>query len=184
MTPAANPGSRPVSTKTSFGGFDREAFEWFARLERDDSKSYFTTTRERFKTHVRGALGAMLDELANTFGGQVKMFRQHRDVRFSADKSSYKAITYGTEIPSTGAGLYAQLSARGLYAGTGEYRLARDQLERYRDALLDERAGPPLAQAARAAEQAGLELAGETLSTTPSGYPREHPRINSCDASR
>ncbi len=180
MTPAANRGSRPVSpTATGVDGFDREAFEWFAGLERDNSKSYFIATRERFETHVRTALEAMLDELTDAFRGEVKMFRQHRDVRFSADKSPYKTTTYGvlTGIPSTGAGLYAQLSARGLYAGTGEYRLARDQLERYRDAVLDEHAGRQLAHAAHAAESAGLELAGETLSTTPRGYPREHPRI-------
>ena len=37
-----------------------------------------------------------------------------------------------------GAGLYAQLSVNGgLYAGTGYYRLARDQLERYRAAVAD-----------------------------------------------
>ena len=37
----------------------------------------------------------MLEQLAEELGGRVKMFRQHRDVRFSADKSPYKTTTYG-----------------------------------------------------------------------------------------
>ncbi len=180
MTQASHPTTQSAPpTRDRFEGFDRTVFDWFAGLERDNSKAYFKATRERYEIGVRAALEAMLYDLANTFGGEVKMFRQHRDVRFSADKSPYKTTTYGllSGIPETGAGLYAQLSSRGLYAGTGEYHLERDQLERYRDAVIDERAGPQLAQAAQTAEHAGLELAGETLSTTPRGYPREHPRI-------
>ena len=38
---------------------------------------------------------ALLTELSQTFGGEVKMFRQNRDIRFSADKSPYKTNTYG-----------------------------------------------------------------------------------------
>ncbi len=106
------------------------------------------------------------------------MFRQNRDVRFSRDKSPYKTTTYGIlyEVTVPGHGLYAQLSARGLYAGTGYYRMARDQLERYREAIAGDTGGV-LEQATAAAEAAGLELAGDTVKTAPRGYPRDHPRI-------
>ena len=117
-----------------FSGFSPDAFAWFAGLERDNTKAYFTATREVYETQVREPLEEMLEELAVDFGGHVKMFRQNRDVRFSPDKSPYKTTTYGIlyEVAVPGDGLYAQLSARGLYAGTGYYRMARDQLERYR----------------------------------------------------
>lgn len=162
-----------------FRGFAPQVFEWFAGLERDNSRAYFTATRDRYETDVRGGLEAMLDELSESFGGDVKVFRQQRDLRFTPDKSPYKTTTYGILHggPTAGAGLYAQLSANGLYAGTGYYRLARDQLERFRAAVTDERTGPGLAEAATGAQDAGLELAGESLRTAPRGYPREHPRI-------
>ena len=164
---------------TSFFGYPPAVFEWFAGLERDNSKAYFTATRDRYEAEVRGGLEAMLDELSEAFGGEVRLFRQQRDLRFTPDKSPYKATTYGLLVgaPSAAAGLYAQLSSRGLYAGTGYYQLARDQLERYRDAVVDERTGPRLVEAAAAAEDAGLELAGERLRTSPRGFPRDHPRI-------
>ena len=127
-----------------------EVFEWFAGLERDNSKAYFTATRDRYETEVRGGLQAMLDELSATFGGEVKLFRQQRDLRFAPDKSApYKTRTYGLlhSVPGPGTGLYAQLSSQGLYAGTGYHQLARDQLERFRAAVVDDRTGPQLASA-------------------------------------
>lgn len=67
----------------AFSGFALEVFEWFAGLERDNSKAYFTATRDRYETEVRGGLQGMLDELSATFGGEVKLFRQQRDLRFA-----------------------------------------------------------------------------------------------------
>jgi uncharacterized protein (TIGR02453 family) len=154
-------------------------FEWFAGLERDNSRAYFTATRDVFEREVRGGLEAMLDELAESFGGAPRVFRQQRDLRFSPDKSPYKTRTYGVLEGTPGArtGLYAQISATGLYAGTGYYRMARDQLERFRSAVAEDASGPGLAEATAAAERDGLEVAGEALRTAPRGYPRDHPRI-------
>jgi len=162
-----------------FRGFGPQVFEWFAGLERDNSKAYFTATRECYETDVREAFTAMLDELREQFGGEVRVFRQYRDLRFSPDKSPYKTRTYGIIAggPSAPSGLYAALSARGLYAGTGYHRMARDQLERFREAIADDGTGPELGQAVDAARGAGLDIDGESLRTAPRGYPRDHPRI-------
>ena len=162
-----------------FHGFGPQVFEWFAGLERDNSKAYFTATRERYEHDVRGGLEAMLDELAMEFGGEARVFRQQRDLRFTPDKTPYKDRTYGVihGVPGANAGLYAQISSRGLYAGTGYYGMGRDQLERFRASVADDAAGPRLEAAVVAAEDAGLEVAGQSLRTAPRGYPREHPRI-------
>jgi uncharacterized protein (TIGR02453 family) len=165
--------------RVSFGGFGPEVFDWFSGLERDNTKAYFTATRDHYENEVRGGLEAMLDELAMTFGGEARVFRQQRDLRFTPDKTPYKDRTYGVihGVPGANAGLYAQISSRGLYAGTGYYGMARDQLERFRAAVADDAAGPRLEVATAAAQDAGLELAGQSLRTAPRGYPRDHPRI-------
>jgi uncharacterized protein (TIGR02453 family) len=170
----------PHGMDAAFHGFAPEAFAWFAGLERDNSKAYFTATRDRYEADVRGELMAMLVELSATFGGEVKLFRQQRDLRYAPDRSApYKTRTYGLlhSVPGAGAGLYAQLSAQGLYAGTGYHQLARDQLERFRAAVADDATGPRLATATAAARAAGLDVLGESLRTAPRGYPRDHPRI-------
>ena len=98
---------------TRFGGFSPEVHEWFRGLEADNSKEYFAARRQFFEDEVRGQMEALLTELGERFGGEVKLFRQNRDIRFSADKSPYKTNTYGllrgTEIAAQG--LYASISA-------------------------------------------------------------------------
>jgi len=164
----------------AFRGFAPAVFDWFAGLERDNSKAYFTATRDRYEAEVRGGLQAMLDELGAAFGGEVKLFRQQRNLRFAPEGSApYKTRTYGLlyGVPGIAAGLYAQLSSSGLYAGSGYHQLARDQLERFRAAVADDATGPRLAAATAAAQAAGLNVVGESLVTAPRGYPRDHPRI-------
>jgi uncharacterized protein (TIGR02453 family) len=163
-----------------FDGFPPATFSWFAGLADDNSKRYFTAHRDTYDHAVRGALEALLEQLADEFGGRVKMFRQHRDIRFTADKSPYKTTTYGliVERPGSLAGLYLQLAAAGLYAGTGYHTLAADQLARFRDAIADDATGPELEQAVAAVRAAGLETYGEELKVAPRGYPRDHPRVH------
>jgi uncharacterized protein (TIGR02453 family) len=144
-----------------FDGFGAEAFAWFEGVERDNSREYWQRTRDVHERAVREPLEDLLLELG---GGDVKVFRQHRDLRFSRDKRPLKDRTYGH------AGrLFVQLSARGLYAGTGMYRPTSEQLERFRAAV-----GPELEGIL---ERSGLEVAGASLKTAPRGFPRDHPQI-------
>ncbi len=163
---------------TRFEGFPAAVFGWFEGLERDNSRDYVSATHETFDL-VRDSFAAMLDELAGQFGGEVKVFRQHRDLRFSKDKSPYKTRTYGLlyDVPDQHTGLYAAISADGLYAGTGYYRMSRDQLERYRRAVVDETAGADLAALVATTRRAGLGVEGTGVQTALRGYPRDHPRI-------
>jgi uncharacterized protein (TIGR02453 family) len=164
---------------TRFEGFSPDVYEWFRGLEADNSKEYFAAHREFFERAIRGQMEALLTELGERFGGEVKMFRQNRDIRFSRDKSPYKTNTYGVlrgaEIAAQG--LYASISARGLVAGSGYHVFARDQLGRYREAAADGRHGIELSKLIAKAEKAGLEVWGETLATAPRGYPKDHERI-------
>jgi uncharacterized protein (TIGR02453 family) len=164
---------------TRFEGFGPEVRKWFKGLEADNSKEYFAASRDFFEDSVRGQMEALLTELSTKFGGEVKMFRQNRDIRFSADKSPYKTNTYGVVYGSSMAaqGLYASISADGLVAGSGYHMMARDQLDRYRDAVADNQHGPELMKLVAKATKAGLELWGESLATAPRGYPKDHDRI-------
>ena len=164
---------------TTFDGFGPKVRRWFQGLEADNSREYFAAHRDVFEESVRDQMEALLTELSDKFGGEVKLFRQNRDVRFSPDKSPYKTNTYGVLRGSELAaqGLYASISARGLVAGSGYHIMARDQLERYRDAVADDARGPELGKLVAKAEKAGLELWSESLATAPRGYPKDHTRI-------
>ena len=153
-----------------FAGFGPGAVAWFAGLERDNSKAYFERTKPAFLAEVREPFEDLLDELSLEFGGAPKVFRQHRDIRFSPDKSPYKTRTYGIVHDGGARAWYASLSASGLYAASGYWRMDAGQLERYRAAVSDE-----LVALLADAEAAGLELASPALKTVPRGFPRDHP---------
>jgi uncharacterized protein (TIGR02453 family) len=164
---------------TKFEGFGPEVRTWFLGLEKDNSREYFAAGRDFFEKSIRDQMESLLSELSEKFGGEVKMFRQNRDIRFSADKSPYKTNTYGVVHGSgiAAQGLYASISARGLVAGSGYHMMARDQLDRYRDGVADPTHGPALMKHVARAEKAGLDLWGESLATAPRGYPKDHERI-------
>ena len=168
----------PERMDAGFRGFGPEVFEWFAGLERDNSKAYFTATRDHYEADVRGGLEAMLDELAELRRRGARVPPAARPA-LHAGQDALQGPHLRGDPRRAGCepGLYAQISSRGLYAGTGYWQMARDQLERFRAAVADDAAGPQLEAATAAAQDAGLELAGQSLRTAPRGYPRDHPRI-------
>jgi uncharacterized protein (DUF2461 family) len=177
QTKQPRPQQEAGVTDAGFHGFSASAFEWFAGLEQDNSRDYFNATRERYQAEVRNPFTLMLQELSGTFGGTVAVFRQQNDMRFTRT-DPYKTRTYGVlafEAPVR-ARLYADISARGLYAGTGYQRFASDQLRRYRDSVIDEQLGAGLAASLLTTQETGLELISDSITSVPRGYPRNHPR--------
>ena len=156
----------------AFRGWKVEALEFFEGLEAENSKAYWQRNKAVYEQEVRAPMEALLAELAPEWG-EGRIFRPYRDVRFSPDKSPYK--THMGALVGEG---YVQLSAAGLSAGCGMWEMAPDQLERYRAAVADDRAGPELSGLVKDGRAAGLEvMAHGTLKTAPRGYPKDHPRI-------
>ncbi|MFJ8044342.1 DUF2461 domain-containing protein [Kitasatospora sp. NPDC096147] len=157
----------------TFQGWPAEAFEFFEQLETDNSKPFWQTHKGRYEQDVRAPMLALLDALEPEFG-PGKVFRPFRDVRFSADKTPYKTHI-GAWLESGG---YVQLSADHLACGSGMYRLAADQLARYRAAVAEDVTGAELERVIAAVEAQGPGVHGqEPLKTAPRGFGKDHPRI-------
>jgi uncharacterized protein (TIGR02453 family) len=155
-----------------FEGWSAEALEFFAGLEEENSRAYWTRRKAVYEDKVRQPMEALLEELTAEFG-PPRIFRPYRDIRFSPDKTPYK-----THIGATlGPDRYLQLSADGLSAGAGRWHLEPAELSRYRAGV----AGPDGAELAAitdALAAAGIEVHGHgTLKTAPRGYSADHPRI-------
>jgi uncharacterized protein (TIGR02453 family) len=156
----------------AFRGWPAEALDFYEGLAADNSKTYWTAHREVYEDIVLAPMMELLAELGPEFG-DGKVFRPYRDVRFSADKTPYK-----TAIAATiGAG-YIQLSVDGLGVGSGMWRMAPDQLARYREAVDDDDAGTQLEHVIVEVGTVSIEVGGhESLKTAPKGYSSDHPRI-------
>ncbi|MEM9221264.1 MAG: DUF2461 domain-containing protein [Pseudomonadota bacterium] len=168
----------------TFKGFSNATFDFFSDLADNNEMSWFEAHRDTFEDAVKTPMVLLLEGGAEEFGGQVKLSRIHRDVRFSKNKAPYKTNLFGVihsrSEPGaktiSAAGLYASISAEGLYAGTGYYDMSADQLARFRETLGDDRKAKALEKAMEGAKKT-LEVWGRSLKTAPKGFPRDHPHI-------
>lgn len=157
---------------TGFAGFGEGAVEFYDGLAVDNSKAYWTDQRAVYEADVRAPMQALLAALEPEFGAG-KIFRPYRDVRFSKDKTPYKSHCGATAGP-----FYVQVGADGLMAAGGYYRMAPDQVARFRTAVDDERRGSALEKLLAVAGADGITVGGETLKTRPRGVDPEHPRLD------
>src|SRR5256885_17164689 len=79
--------------------FTSAALRFFRGLAKHNEKPWFEAHREEYEKEVREPMRALIEDMDVEFarfspeiGGDPKrsMFRLHRDIRFSKDKSPYK----------------------------------------------------------------------------------------------
>jgi uncharacterized protein (TIGR02453 family) len=161
----------------SFQGFPPAAFDFYARLELDNSKTFWAANKSVYDEAVKQPFAALSDAIESRFGA-LHLFRPNRDVRFSKDKSPYKTAAGAVTESEGGAAYYVQVSAEGLFVGCGMYHMASDQLERWRAAVDDARKGGAIAKVVDGLRKNGYEIgAMESLKSAPRGYPKDHARI-------
>jgi uncharacterized protein (TIGR02453 family) len=167
-----------MGAPSSFRGWPPAALAWFAGIEANNTRDWFQANRDVYDEAVRAPFAALLDEVADEFG-DGKMFRPHRDTRFSADKRPYKtAAAASIHRADGGGGYYVQLGRTGISVGGGLYAPARDQLVRARMAVAAQKSGAMLASIAARLAKTGMPLIQDgALKTAPKGHPPDHPRI-------
>ena len=160
----------------AFRGFPVEGIEFYEQLAADNSRSFWQANKGRFDESVKQPM-VELTEALDEFG-PFRMFRPYNDVRFAKNKPPYKTHQGAYGELEGGAGYYVQFSAEGLMVGAGYYAMAKDQLRRFRDAVVAEATGVELAELVEDARRAKLaDTAISEVKTAPRGYDREHPRI-------
>jgi uncharacterized protein (TIGR02453 family) len=153
------------------------AFEFYAQLEADNSKTFWTANRDVYDQQVREPLAQLLDALRPEFG-EAKLFRPYRDTRFSHDKTPYKTHQGAFTGQSSGIGYYLQLDADGVVAGGGFRSHSPDQVARYRRSVDDDVVGAQLDAIMRALRADGAQVRGDEVKTRPRGVPADHPRLD------
>lgn len=164
-----------MTLMSEFAGFPLWGAQFYAELERHNSREFWAGHKERWEREVRDPMRALVAALEPEFG-PATVFRPHRDVRFSVDKSPYKTHQGAIAGPARGLGYYVQLDADGLSVGGGFRAHSPAQTDRYRRAVdADDDGALPTIVATL--EGQGYEVMGASLKTRPRGYPADHPRI-------
>lgn len=164
-----------MASMSEFAGFTPWGPEFYAELEQHNSREFWAEHKARWEREVRDPMRALVAALEPEFGPAV-VFRPHRDVRFSADKSPYKTHQGAIAGPARGLGYYVQLDADGLSIGSGFRAHSAAQTDRYRRAVDADDDGV-LSTILTTLEGQGYEVMGDALKTRPRAYPADHPRI-------
>lgn len=174
----------------TFAGFPKRAEQFFHQLAAEMSREWFAANKHVYEQRWVQPMTALLDAVRariapayRTVGlAPPKLFRIHRDVRFSKDKAPYKTHIAG--LISTGKGGSPTQQAAALYVSfgleeltaAGLYAFDAAQVARWRKALLDPKAGKAL-DAILAGLPRRQPLGGiEVLTRVPRGFDPDHPR--------
>jgi len=189
--------ARGADPAADFRGFGPGALGFLRRLTRHNTREWFERHRAVYETEVRDPLRALVEEMdvrlariAPELVGDPRrsVFRIHRDVRFSADKSPYKTNAAcqfyhqdagrgaGQDAEGAGAALYFQLADGECFVAGGIWMPARPALERIRQTLAEDPEGldrivrtPGFRRRFRALDREAM------LTRLPRGYADGHP---------
>jgi uncharacterized protein (TIGR02453 family) len=163
-------------TVTTFSGFSHRAIVFYAELAAHNTRDFWTANKAVYESEVRDPMRALVGELEGEFG-VAKLFRPHRDTRFSTDKTPYKSGQGALVGEGTGIGYYVSLDARGLSVGGGFRGHSPAQVARFRSAVDDAATGPEVSDLVAGLRSNGFDVGGDALKTKPRGYDADHPRL-------
>ena len=190
------PERRPLNGPRASPFFSPASLRFLRALARNNDRLWFEAHRSEYESLVQGPMRELVDEmdvrlahLAPEIVGERKrsIFRIHRDVRFSEDKSPYKTQAacwffhrdashrVGQESHGGGAGFYFQLAPGNSFSGGGIWMPPREALARLRDAIAERPAAFARTVKAPDVERrfGGLD-ADSVLRRVPRGYPPDH----------
>jgi uncharacterized protein (TIGR02453 family) len=167
-----------------------DLFRFFEDLKANNDRTWFKTNQARFEESVREPLLAFvaafeepLAEISPSMLAVAKksggsLFRIHRDIRFSKDKSPYKtwaAVQFRHEAGRDvhAPSYYLHLAPGEVFVGAGIWHPDRPALDAIRARIDEHRTD--WVKARDAVLRAGWNLEGDALQRIPRGYEAEHP---------
>lgn len=165
-----------------FRGFPPGALAFFGELATHNDREWFNAHKDDYERSLKAPMMDLVADLTTALSARSvplhgeprrALFRLHRDVRFSKDKSPYKThiaavLTRDGEKSSQGF-LYVHCGHDERFGALGFYQLEPPQLAAFRDRIV----GRPgdWAKVESALSSSGLALSREgAASRLPSGY--------------
>ena len=158
-------------------GFVPRVRTFLSDLAANNTREWFKAHKADYDATLKRPAERLLTELAPVLAGQsgqpirTKLFRPHRDLRFSTDKTPYHTHLHMAWSAPDGRGWYLGLSTSYATAGAGIMQFDADQLDRYR-AAVDDEAG---AELQTVLSQGQWRLDPPTLKRVPVPYDADHP---------
>lgn len=171
----------------AFAGFPTDGVRFLADLKANNNRDWFAENKSTYERSLKqpaeafSAATAASLEAAMGVAVRSKIFRIHRDVRFSKDKTPYNTHLHIAFLPTDGCGLspawFFGFEPGQVTVGTGVFALDKQHLAAYREAVASQ-AGDALTSAIDRLRAAGVRFNEPDLKRTPAGYAEDHPRAD------
>lgn len=173
-----------------FDGFSKSTLHFFEELAQNNTKEWFDENRAIYELEVKAraesfviAMGEKLIELSPTINAEPRVnrsiFKINRDIRFSKDKTPYKAhlaiIFWDGGGRMESPSFYFHLGAQELMLGVGLYSFDKKILDEYRKSIVHPKHGAEFHQIVQKLKKKGFEVSGKKYKKTPRGFDNEHP---------
>ncbi len=174
--------------------FTAETFDFLIDLDAHNDQAWMDENRDRYETHVKDAMYAFCDELAEPLRERVSphlvsigriqrgsVMQINRDVRFSEDKTPYRtaaAAGFDHDHRRDGVaspGLYLHLEPGNCFMGGGVHSPPTSHLTPIRERIVERT--EEWDAVATSVREAGFAFGGGSLKTSPRGFDIDHPRI-------
>ncbi len=157
---------------------------FLSTLEKNNNREWFTENKAHFK-EIEGKVKSFYNYLAENMKEhddieKLKMFRIYRDVRFSKDKTPYKAHFAGS-MSRNGAqlrgGYYLQIKPKATFIAAGFWQPNKEDLFRIRKELELDASDFKAVIEDSAFKKIWGTLEGEEVKTAPKGFNKLDPNI-------
>lgn len=170
---------------SDFAGFPKQTLTFLRGLAKHNTKAWFDAHRSDYDRYwvepakdFVDAAGEALVKVAPDVRAEPRIngsiFRINRDVRFSQDKRPYKDHLdfwfWEGERKQAVSGFFLRIAPQGIGIGVGAHSFDKERLAAYRNAVVDEEAGPALAKTVKSMERKGFEVKGEHYKRVPRGF--------------
>ena len=132
-------------------GFTGQSFEFLEQLAVNNTRDWFKAHKDIYEQSLKHPFAELLHDLSIGFeeiglslsGSARTMFRIHRDIRFTKNKSPYSTHVSGVLTPSGSKNdheglLYLHLDASGGFMATGFYQLSPTALRPIRETFVEQ----------------------------------------------
>ncbi len=163
-------------------GFGEETLGFLETLRANNTRAWFEVNRRTYNTAVRDAAKSFATELARCLEAEsgsayeYKVYRIHRDLRFSKDKTPYNTHVHMSFWTSGSPATWMLgLEPGKLTFGAGEMSFAAGRLKRWREQVSEEEGGK-LADLLGTVVATGCRLPEPELKRVPAPYEKDHPQ--------
>ena len=172
--------------KDQLKDFPKKTISYLNKLSKNNTREWFEANRDKYNSDFLEPCFRFVVEMGDKLQDidpdivaipkvDKSIFRLHRDVRFSKDKTPYKTnaglyFWNGKMKKMDASGFYFHLEPKLFGVGLGIYMFPPHLLKKYRNVVSDSSTSRELHQIVRSLEKKGFSVGGKKFKKTPKGY--------------